>query len=111
MELLQNTQVDAIYSTDYIRTKDTVRPLAEHKSMDISIYNPRSQDFIRNIYKENIGKTVVVSGHSNTTPAALNVLVGSQKYPNMEHDEYSSLFIAFVSKWGSVRVVKLTYGE
>lgn len=111
LDILQYTDVDAIYSTDYIRTKDTVKPLAENKSVEITTYNPRSRDFIREIYKNNKGKTVVVSGHSNTTPAALNVLTGSTKYPNMGHDEYSSIFFVFVSEWGSARVVKLKYGE
>ena len=111
LDLLQNTQIDAIYSTNYIRTKDTVQPLADHTSLDIDLYDPRSQDFIRKIYRDHIGETVVVSGHSNTTPAALNVITGSKKYPNMDHDEYSSLFIASISKWGSARIIKLKYGE
>jgi broad specificity phosphatase PhoE len=39
------------------------------------------------------GKTVLVVGHSNTTPVFANKILGEKKYKNMDDKDNSSLYI------------------
>ncbi len=107
--LLKNAEIDAIYSTDYKRTRTTVGPLALVTGHEVQTYDPRDADFIQKIYNNNIGKTVVVSGHSNTTPYAVNKLIGENKYENLEHDEFGTIFIVSLAENTSSEVLILHY--
>ena len=40
-EVFSNISFDAIYSTDYTRTRLTAKPTADSKNLPILIYNPR----------------------------------------------------------------------
>ena len=43
--------------------------------------------------KQNLGKLVLVVGHSNTTPKLVNAILGDQKFEQMRDNDNSSLFI------------------
>ena len=46
------------------------------------------------IFKQNtLGKTVLIVGHSNTTPAFANKILATEKYKNMDDNDNSSLYI------------------
>ncbi|MEZ4931357.1 MAG: hypothetical protein R2788_04395 [Saprospiraceae bacterium] len=55
------------------------------------------------------GKILVV-GHSNTTPDFINVLTGTNDYPQLPETEYDNLFIVTVLEKGRAEVVQLKYG-
>ena len=82
--------MDAIYSTNYFRTLETVNPISKD-NLEIQIYNP----FVIN-YKEfietNKGKTVLVVGHSNTIPTFTNELLEEDYYKDIEDDNNSNLY-------------------
>ena len=42
-----------------------------------------------------MGKTVLIVGHSNTTPAFVNKILGTEKFTSLEDDDYNSLFIVY----------------
>src|SRR5258705_288796 len=44
VETLRNTSITAVYSTDYKRTRNTIKPLAESKSLDIKLYEAMKED-------------------------------------------------------------------
>jgi phosphohistidine phosphatase SixA len=67
-EVLSKTSIQAIYSTSYKRTRDTVSPLAKAKGLEVIAYEAKKADPIEKILKDHVGGTVVISGHSNTTP-------------------------------------------
>ena len=95
-EVFSNVKFDAIYSTDYNRTKLTAKPTADSQNLPILLYNPR------NMYSESFqyntkGKTVLVVGHSNTTPAFTNKILGKKKYGNINDRDNASLFIVTIS--------------
>ncbi|MEN1784893.1 MAG: phosphoglycerate mutase family protein [Bacteroidota bacterium] len=91
-ELFDPVALDAIYSTDFQRTKMTADPTSVKKNIDITFYQPSSLD-VAEFITENKGKQVLVVGHSNTIPDLVNDLLGEQKYPQMDEDDYRSLFI------------------
>ncbi|MCG2430974.1 SixA phosphatase family protein [Aequorivita xiaoshiensis] len=87
----ETIKIDEIYITKYIRTKQTVSFIAQQKAISPKIYNPNtlySVDFL----KETHGKTVLISGHSNTTPMLVNKLIGEQKFIEMDNGDNATLF-------------------
>lgn len=88
--------LDAVYSTNYNRTMQTAKPTADSKYLKIVNYDPRKM--YDSIFKQNTkGKTVLVVGHSNTTPVFVNKILGKKKYEWMKDDDNSSLFIVTIS--------------
>ena len=88
-------ELDAVYSTDYKRTQQTAAPTAKSKGLIIQSYN--SSKMYDSIFKKNTkGKTVLVVGHSNTTPVFANTILGQKKYKNMADNDNASLYIVTV---------------
>ena len=88
-------ELDAVYSTDYKRTQQTAAPTAKSKGLIVQPYN--SSKMYDAIFKKNTkGKTVLVVGHSNTTPIFANTILGQKKYKNMADNDNASLYIVTV---------------
>lgn len=94
-KVLQHISFDAIYSTDYKRTLNTVAPIAKKINLAPIIYNP-SKVNIELFQLENEGKNVLIVGHSNTIPQFVNGLIMQQKFQEMEDDQFSHLYIVTV---------------
>jgi len=103
----ENIVLDAVYSTDYNRTQQTAAPTAKSKGLIIQSYNPSKM--YDSIFKKNTkGKTVLVVGHSNTTPVFANTILGQKKYKNMADNDNASLYIVTVvndEKSGEIKKV------
>ena len=95
-EVLKNISFDAVYSTNYFRTRETAQPTALKNNLDITIYDPNTID-APSFLKENRGKNVLVVGHSNTTPAFVNAILGSHKYEEIEDGNNGNLYIITVN--------------
>ena len=95
-EILGEIKLDAVYSTDYNRTKETAQPTATKNNLDIKLYDPKQIDG-QSFVKENEGKTVLIVGHSNTTPAFVNKILGSNKYQDIDDSNNGNLYIVTVS--------------
>ena len=91
-KVLSKVDIDAVYSTDTIRTRDTAKPTASSKDKEVIIYDAREIDYSE-FLKSNLNKTVFVVGHSNTTPGFVNALIGEDKYQDLDENNYSSFFI------------------
>lgn len=110
MELFAKADISAIYSTKLKRTRMTVEPLAKSKGLEIKTYewkNPKA--LLNKILEANTGGTVVISGHSNTTPILANFLTGSAKFVQFEEDDYGNLFIITTTKIGAGKLLHLRY--
>jgi broad specificity phosphatase PhoE len=91
-EVFSNISFDAIYSTDYTRTKLTAKPTADSKNLPILIYNPRDM-YSKAFQNQTKGKTILVVGHSNTTNVFANKVLGFDKYQEIKDDNNSNLYI------------------
>lgn len=91
-EILKEVDLDAIYSTDYERTEMTAAPTAVKKDLSVSYYDPKAMDMAK-FLEENKGKEVLVVGHSNTTPAFVNALLGEERYSELDDRDNGTLFI------------------
>lgn len=83
---------DAVYSTNYKRTVSTAKPTAVAKDLEVQFYNPR-QPYSVDFRKATSGKTVLIVGHSNTTPQFVNAIIGEKKYPQIQDDNNSNLYV------------------
>ena len=94
-EILDDVALDAIYSTDYERTRMTAAPVSIKQDISVTYYDPANLD-INSFKSETLGKKVLVVGHSNTTPDLVNRLIGEERYPQMNDDDNGALFIVTV---------------
>ena len=114
-ELLKTTlaeaDVAAIYSTPYQRNTSTVAPLADALGLTIKEYDSKqpAAQFVAQLQAEHRGKQVLVCGHSNTIPAMLNALTGTEQYPELTESEYEYLFIVTLLEGGEAAVVRLRF--
>lgn len=91
-KIFSDIHFDVVYSTDFKRTKQTATPVAENKKVDIILYDPKSIDF-DTFKNENLGKTILVVGHSNTTPDFVNKLIKQNVYATIEDTTFGNLYI------------------
>lgn len=107
--MLAQADIAALYSSPYKRTKGTVQPIADAKGLEISTYDPRSAAFLEEIMAKYKGKTIVISGHSNTTPNVVNALIGENKFKQLSEDTYGNIYVVSVTEIGKGTVTLLSY--
>lgn len=91
-QLGQIFNVDAIYSTNTARTRNTVGPLATARKIEIQTYAEPSPQWLAEIQSRHPGGVVMIVGHSNTAGLIAGKLAGRKPF-TIDHDEYDSLFI------------------
>jgi len=91
----KSIKLDYIYSTDYKRTQQTALPTAKEKKLVIQSYDPKNLN--DKIFKgKTNGKKVLIVGHSNTTPAFVNIIIGKQEYQQIDDKDNGKLFIVTI---------------
>lgn len=95
-DILGEVKFDAIYSTDYHRTKKTALPTATKNNLELKIYDPKNID-VTSFMQETKGQTVLIVGHSNTTPAFVNKILGQIKYEDINDSNNGNLYIVTVN--------------
>lgn len=98
-EVLKNIPFDLVYSTPYHRTKETALPTAKARNLKVLDYDPR-QLYNADFKEKNNGKIIFVVGHSNTTPALANKILGHKKYPQIDDRTNGNLYILQVTDQG-----------
>ena len=104
-EHLKDVDFDAVYSTDFKRTRSTALPVAEQNKLPVQIYEATDL-YNEEFKKETLGKTVLVVGHSNTTPAFVNAILGSQKFSDIDDSVFGNLYIVKVRDGKAVAELK-----
>ena len=90
--LFSEINFDAVYSTDYNRTLQTINPIVMENNKLLKLYNPKILD-IEVFKKETFGKTILVVGHSNTIPAMVNQIINEKKYSDIEENQFGNLYV------------------
>ncbi len=94
--ILGKIHFDAVYSTDYYRTKETAQPTADKNNLSVLMYQPQSNTVIEEILKNTKGKTVLIVGHSNTIPSFVNAVIGQKKYEDIDDNNNGNLYIVTI---------------
>ena len=84
--------ISKIYSTNYKRTLETVKPIEEAIGLTAILYSPSSIDY-KNFISSNQDEIVLVVGHSNTIPDFVNELINDQVYSQIDDLNNSNLYI------------------
>jgi probable phosphoglycerate mutase len=92
-EMLEGEPITAIWSSDYKRTRDTAAPLADLLNLEVQIYDPGDLEGLAAQLRANPNQTVLVVGHSNTTPQLAEALGGEGGTPIYEKSEYDRLYV------------------
>ena len=105
-----NVGINAIFATQYKRTQQTVKPLAERTGLTVTLIDASKVDELTNeLQASHRGQTVFIAGHNNTVPALVTALSG-ENLPVIPESEYDNLFIVTVYRFGKAKVLKLKYG-
>jgi len=103
--------IDAVYSTSYRRTEETVQPVATALNLPITPYDASNTETIMDeIIREHKGRIVLVVGHSNTVPALIGNMGASKNVPEIDENEYDNIYIVSVPWFGKTKTIRLRYG-
>lgn len=108
-QLLQEVAIQAVYSTKFVRTQETARPLAEARNLTVQSYEAHDATFIKLLLQKHNGQRILVVGHSNTVPAMLNALTRRTDFIDLKPDEFDALFIVTIPRAGTPVVLKLRF--
>ncbi|MGH9322679.1 MAG: SixA phosphatase family protein [Vicinamibacteria bacterium] len=89
--MLKDAGIEAVYSTDFIRTRETARPTAELVGKPVEIYDVGDLAVLAKSLRSRDARALVV-GHSNTIPDLVRSL-GGDAGPEIASDEYDRLYI------------------
>jgi len=96
VNFFQLVSFDAIYSSDYTRTLDTAKPIAQAKNKEVTIYDPRKlDDFSKMLLSKE--EDALVVGHSNTT-GVLAGLLSNQKIGPFDESIYNRIYQVVIYK-------------
>jgi 2,3-bisphosphoglycerate-dependent phosphoglycerate mutase len=103
--------IDAIYSTPYKRSIETVQPLADRLDLPVNIYDAADTEAVlETVLKSHKGKIILVVGHSNTIPVLIANLGASKKVPAIEKNEFDNIYIISIPWFGKTKTIRLRFG-
>lgn len=100
VKFFSSTDVDRIYSSDYVRTRETARPLAEARELDTEIYDANKLKEFADLLLARKEDAVVI-GHSNTTPLLGRHLTGDELF-GIPDSDYSRIYQIIITSEGAV---------
>ena len=104
--VVEDASAVAAYCTQYQRTRETVKPLAQQANISITEINAdQVAMLVHDVLINHAGKTVVIAGHSDTVPQIIHEL-GGGSVPPISGNEYDNLYVVIVhevrnKEWGS----------
>jgi phosphohistidine phosphatase SixA len=107
---LRSVPLDAVYSTDTHRTRQTAAPVAEQRSLEIELYDKDDLELLAMKIRRAPGRYLVV-GHSNTTPDLVTRLGGDPGAAIDEASEFDRLYVLMLHPDGRVVTLLLRYGD
>jgi 2,3-bisphosphoglycerate-dependent phosphoglycerate mutase len=110
-KMFGNTGITVIYATQYKRTQQTVKPLADKLGLPITqVEAKKTAELVKQIRSRNAGQVVFIAGHNNSVPEIIAALGGPQ-LPIIPEGEYDNLYILTVQSDGSAKLLKMKYGS
>lgn len=106
---LRSEKLDAIFSTETRRTRQTAAPAAESRGLEVRLYG--KEDITRVIMhvRRTPGRYLVI-GHSNTVPDLVSRFGGEPGAAIDEASEFDRLYVLVLHPDGSVVTMLLRYG-
>ena len=103
--------VTAIYATQYKRTQQTVKPLADRLGLTVNqVEAAKTAELVKQLRARKSGEVIFIAGHNNSVPEIIAALGGPQM-PIIPETEFDNLYILTVQSDGSAKLLKLKYGS
>jgi phosphohistidine phosphatase SixA len=111
VRMFGNAGITAIYVTQYKRTQQTVKPLADKLGLPITqVEAKKTSELVKQIRSRNAGQVIFIAGHNNSVPEIIAALGGPQ-LPIIPEEEFDNLYILTVQSDGSAKLLKMKYGS
>jgi len=119
--MLSTANVKAIYTSQFVRTKQTAEPLTAKTGVSATVLtlkpNPANLRLIAeestaelvNKILQRPGDTALVIGHSNWIPDVIKML-GGDVVPTIDEQKFDDLFVVTIYGKGKAKVVQMKYG-
>jgi broad specificity phosphatase PhoE len=115
-EIAAGASVEAVYTTQFRRTRETARPAAERLKLQPLTFEATRENagaygeaLAKEILSKHKGKTVLVVGHSNTAPQVAGALAGKTLPPLDDATDFETLFVVVIPEAGPPRLVRAKY--
>lgn len=118
VRILGKAGIKTIYTSQFMRTKQTAEPLAQALgltntivpvAMDTTMKNELAPQYLKEMVgriQAKPGESALIVGHSNTVPALIKAL-GGDVVPNIPETDYDNLFVVTVYANGKAKVAHL----
>ena len=93
---LSQVQLEAVYSSDYVRTRNTAGPTAKNRNLETRLYDPKKLEQFAKVLIQR-GENALVVGHSNSTPVLAGLLVGKDLEP-IDESIYNRIYQVVIHK-------------
>ena len=111
VRMFSDSGIAAIYATQYKRTQQTVRPLADKLALTVSKVDAKeTAELVKQIRSRNAGQVIFIAGHNNSVPEIIAAM-GGPALPIIPETEYDNLYILTVYSDGPARLIKMKYGN
>ena len=111
VRMFSDSGIAAIYATQYKRTQQTVKPLADKLGLPVTkLEAKQTAELVKQIRAHNAGQTIFIAGHNNTVPEIIAAM-GGPKFPIIPETEYDNLYILTVYSDGPAKLIKMKYGS
>ena len=119
--LLSTAGIKAIYTSQFVRTKQTAEPLTAKSGVSATVLtikpNPSNLRLIAeestaelvNKILQRPGDSALVIGHSNWIPDVIKML-GGDVVPTIDEQKFDDLFVVTIYGKGKAKVVQMKYG-
>ncbi|MDH3734365.1 MAG: histidine phosphatase family protein [Gemmatimonadota bacterium] len=107
--VLSRWPVDAIYTSQFRRTRDTAAPLAAASGVEAEVVDARDMGALLERIDGGEQQAIVVIGHSNTVPAIARAL-GAPGVEDIPEEGYDDLLVVTVAGDGTATLLHLKYG-
>ncbi len=102
--------LDAIYTSPALRNRLTAAPLAERLGLRATVVPADdSRGLVRRVLREHSGERVLIVGHSDTVPEIVATLSDNSNVPEMDDEEYGTIYIVTVPRVGNANLLRLHY--
>ena len=107
--LLKDAGINAIYTTEFLRTRKTAEPLAQALKIEIKVVQKGGPEpVVERLRKEHRQDIVLIVGHSDTLPGPLKAL-GHAPEIKIAPQDFSNLFVLMPKSDGPPTLLRLRY--
>lgn len=102
-EYFEDKSLDMFYTTDYMRTFQTLIPIVYPYKGQVLFYEAKDSLFTEDFWAKTYGKRSIIVGHSNTTPKFVNQVIDQEKYNSIPDSINHRLYTVIIDKDGFIK--------